>query len=203
MSQIQTETNTMKTLIFTLTLFGLFILPACGGSEAEGNEEDATDTVATTDETEHEEGGAAFEGVEKGNYLLYGQTDIDDEGAVSVAEMGEKIASNGKFEGKVQVEIAEVCQKAGCWIVFNDANGAPIRVFFRDHFTIPIETAIGTSAILYGNTQSDTLDVAFQKHILDDAKEAGKEVTQEEYDAITEDKIETTFDCEAILVAKQ
>ena len=74
--------------------------------------------------------------------------------------------------------------------------------FFRDHFTIPIETASGTEAVLYGDLVMDTLSIDFQKHLLDDAKEAGDEVSQEEYDAITEDKIEASFDCESILVKK-
>ncbi|MBK6525468.1 MAG: DUF4920 domain-containing protein [Crocinitomicaceae bacterium] len=110
--------------------------------------------------------------------------------------------ATGAFTDKVSVKIAEVCQKAGCWITFDDEKGGSIRVFFRDHFTIPIETATGTEAILYGSLVMDTLSVDFQKHLLDDAKEAGEEVSQAEYDAITEDKIETTFDCESILVKK-
>jgi hypothetical protein len=47
------------------------------------------------------------------------------------------------------------------------------------------------------------MDVDMQKHLLDDAAEAGEEVSQADYDAITEDKLELVFDCESILVAKQ
>ncbi len=33
------------------------------------------------------------------------------------------MAANGSFNNKVSIKIAEVCQKAGCWITVNDAEG--------------------------------------------------------------------------------
>lgn len=165
---------------------------------------DHDSTHQATEETHHEEEGAAiaFDGVDKGDYTLYGHTEITADNAVTMTEMFAEMNAKGAFTNKVKVNIAEVCQKAGCWITFNNEKGESVRVFFRDHFTIPIETASGTEAILYGSLVMDTLSVDFQKHLLDDAKEAGQEVSQEEYDAIKADKIETTFDCESILVKK-
>ena len=188
---------------FVLGLTGLLF--ACGGAEEATNENEESDSLATTEETIEEvvEEAVLIEGEDKGDYLLYGYESIEAEGSeIDSPTMLAEAEANGSFEGKVKVEIEEVCQKAGCWITFNDGAEGSIRVFFKDHFTIPTETASGTQAILYGRTVNDTLDVDFQKHLLDDAKEAGEEVTQAEYDAITEDKIETTFECDAILVAK-
>ena len=183
-------------LALSATLF------SCGGSEAAENTDNTIDSTAVVEEPT-EENTLAFDGVDKGAYTLYGHTDIAADGnETSLDEMNTMVESVGTFEGKVAVTISEVCQKAGCWITLENGDSDPIRVFFRDHFTIPIETAAGTEAIVYGIATQDTLTVDFQKHLLDDAAENGQEIDQSEYDAITEDKIEVTFDCEAILVKK-
>jgi hypothetical protein len=176
---------------------------SCAETNTEATNSES-DTTAVIIETEEEaEASLKFDGVDKGTHTLYGHTDINVEGnEITTAEMFEKLANDGNFEGKVIVNIAEVCQKAGCWITFENGESEPIRVFFRDHFTIPTNTLAGTEAILFGSTVQDTLSVDFQKHLLDDAKEAGEKVDQAEYDKITEDLIETTFDCESILVKK-
>lgn len=194
----------MKRIVLGSAVLSALYLSSCCGCGSNVSEGDHHDSTHATEEAHHEEEGStlAFDGVDKGEYTLYGHSDITSDGAVSLTEMFTQMESTGAFNNKVNVKIAEVCQKAGCWITFDDEKGGSIRVFFRDHFTIPIETATGTEAILYGSLVMDTLSVDFQKHLLDDAKEAGEEVSQEEYDAITEDKIETTFDCESILVKK-
>lgn len=189
-----------------LTLIAMTGLVACGGNKEESGDNSNTDSTAvdTTamEEVEvEEETPLAFDGVVKGDYTLYGHSEIDASGdEIAAADMMQTVAETGAYEGKVKVTIEEVCKKAGCWITFNNGDNDPVRVFFRDHFTIPIETAAGTEAILYGQAVQDTLTIDFQKHLLDDAVEAGEEIAQEEYDAITSDKIETTFDCESILV---
>lgn len=196
-----------KFTIAILSLSAIYLSSCCGcgtGSNASHDDSTHVSEHSNHSESNHEEETStiAFDGVDKGEYTLYGHSEITPDDAASVTEMFTEMESTGKFNRKVSVKIAEVCQKAGCWITFDDEKGNAIRVFFRDHFTIPIETPAGSEAILYGSLMVDTLSVDFQKHLLDDAKEAGQEVAQEEYDAIKEDKIETTFDCEAILVKK-
>lgn len=180
-------------------------LSSCGGGESDADSEttDSTDVAETEISIEEEEmpEELTYDGVAKGNYMLYGYSEIEASGdEATVENFTAALAETGEFDGKIAVNIDEVCQKAGCWITFNTNEDESVRVFFRNHFTIPVETTSGTEAILYGQAVQDTLTVDFQKHLLDDAAEAGQEVTQEEYDAITEDKIETTFDCESILV---
>ncbi len=193
-----------KRIITGFILASFTLLQACGGNgTAESTTDSDTTAVVEMDENIEleEENALAFDGIEKGDYKLYGHSEIEFSGdETSIEDMTLSIEETGEFDGKVSVNIAEVCQKAGCWITFNDGNGESIRVFFRDHFTIPTETSSGTAAILYGQAIHDTLSVDFQKHLLDDAVENGDVVSQEEYDAITEDLIETTFDCESILV---
>lgn len=142
-------------------------------------------------------------GDEKSDYLLYGHTGFTPDEAVSTEEMFKSFDENNTFKGAVNIIINEVCQNAGCWInVVKPDSDETVMVFFRDHFTIPIETSSGKEAVLYGELVSDTMTVDFQKHLLDDVVANGEEVGQEEYDAITEDKISQSFDCESILIKK-
>ena len=193
--------GTMK-LFYLLSIFALSALTvSCGGNSEEETEEGTENQEDTTDTSMEDEGAEiAFDGIEKNGYLLYGHTDIDEADAFSTDEMFIEYETAGSFTDKVAISIDEVCQKAGCWITFKNPTDEDVRVVFRDHFTIPIETASGTEAILLGSLISDTISIELQKHYLDDAAEAGEEVDQAEYDAITEDKIELSFDCESILV---
>lgn len=194
----------MKKLIFATSIIIAISVSSCCGCDDDvvvtnGHGHDST----VVEESHHEEETLlAFDGVDKGDYVLYGHSEITPDSAKSVTDMMTEMQTKGTFNDKVSVKISSVCMKAGCWIKIDDEKGGTIHVFFRDHFTIPIETPIGREAVLYGSLIVDTLSIDFQKHLLDDAKEAGEEIPQSEYDAITEDKIETTFDCESILVKK-
>jgi hypothetical protein len=186
-----------------ITILSAGLLMSCGGEEnTETTDGEAVDSVATDVIDETEESTLAFDGVDAGDYTLFGHSEITADETATVDEMFQEFESTGSFNRTVEVKIDQVCQKAGCWITFLDSDDSEVRVFFRDHFTIPIETPSGTDAVLYGALVMDTMDVDFQKHLLDDAKEAGEEVAQEEYDAITEDLIEVSFDCESILLKK-
>jgi len=197
-----------KNLIVGLVLST--ILLACSSEEKEENTEagSSENTEIVEEVIEEESNGeesteVAFMGDEKGDYLLYGHTEFTPDEAVTPKEMFKSFDENNTFKGAVNITINEVCQNAGCWInVVKPGSDETVMVFFRDHFTIPIETSAGKEAVLYGKLVSDTMTVDFQKHLLDDAAANGEEVSQEEYDAITEDKISQSFDCESILIKK-
>ena len=160
--------------------------------------EETTEIDEITEEASTE---VAFMGINKGEFTLYGHTDFDATTSVSIDAMITEFEEAGSFNGSVEITINEVCQNAGCWINFQKSNSEEtVMVFFRDHYTIPIEASNGKEAILYGELISDTLTIDFQKHLLDDAVANGEEVSQAEYDAITEDKIDVSFDCESILI---
>jgi len=188
----------MKRNFLSFLIIG-FMAFSCENNVEENTNENVSEENSEQNDGENE---LAFNGVDKGDYLLYGHVDVDPTETATIDEMLTEFDGTGNFNRKVEITINEVCQKAGCWINFNTPDNENIMVFFRDHFTIPIESSLGKEAILYGSLVPDTLDIEFQKHLLDDAKEAGEKVTQAEYDAITEDKIELTFDCEAILIKK-
>lgn len=193
----------MKRNLILLGLVASFGFFSCGEAEETTEETTENEVIDSTEAIEEEaESTLAFDGVDKGDYTLYGHSEFSADGAATTDEMFVEFETAGSFNRAVEVEIDAVCQKAGCWITFKDSDKNDVRVFFRDHFTIPIETPSGTNAVLLGQLVMDTLTVDFQKHLLDDAAEAGEAVAQEEYDAITEDKIEVSFDCESILIKK-
>lgn len=188
--------------IFTLGILVISCAEAQSETEPTTDNQNETEVIVEEVVSGEESTEVSFMGVEKDDHLLYGHTDITIDDAISSAEMFTKFENEGIFNGKVIVNINEVCQKAGCWINIEKSGDDNVMVFFRDHYTIPIESSAGKEAILYGSLISDTLSIEFQKHLLDDAAEAGETVEQSAYDAITEDKIDMSFDCESILIKK-
>ncbi len=190
---------------FILGLTLSTVLLSCNTAETKT---EITDTIETIDletvkTTEEESTQVAFMGEDKDSYKLYGHTDFDGATAVSLETMFTQFSENNEFTGAINVTINEICQNAGCWINFQKPNSEEtIMVFFRDHYTIPIEASLGQEAILFGQLKSDTMTIDFQKHLLDDAAANGTKVAPAEYDAITEDKIDVSFDCESILIQK-
>ncbi len=159
-------------------------------SDASVNEEHATEDV------EEEEDLVFIDG-----YEFHGIKELNAQGAVTVAEMQAKIAETGAFEGKISTSLTGVCKKAGCWVTIDNPAGDPIRVVFGEHaFFVPTNTEVGREVILEGVAKIDTTTIALQKHFLDDAAEAGEEVSQEQYDAITEDLVSVSFDATGILI---
>ena len=129
-----------------------------------------------------------------------GLEEFDVSSPISIDSMLENVRVEGIFVGQIKGDLSQVCQKAGCWVTFNNSNGDETYVFFKDHYTIPIETPSGTSVVINGQAKIDTLSVDFQKHLLDDASDAGEDISDEDYNAITEDKIDVSFEASGIII---
>ena len=191
-----------------LTIAAAFLLFACGGAETahDDNHTEKTENHEESNEEhseEKEEGNGATVIAEVGGYEVYGQNaEVTPDSAMSTQEFSEIFNQADITKNyKVQITLNEVCKKMGCWSNFKIDDEQTMMVFFKDHYTIPIESS-EKEAIIYGKIVNDTLTVEFQKHLLDDNKEAGDSVSQEEYDAITEDKIQKNFEAESILLKK-
>lgn len=128
----------------------------------------------------------------------YGPVKVDTGKAISVKEM---IADFENKEGRVEytfeAPLNEVCSKAGCWVNIDKGNGETFMVRFKDHFTIPPATPVGTGAYFHGVAYWDTVSVDMLKHF---AEDAGK--PQEEIDAITDPKFEMGFEADGITLKK-
>lgn len=121
--------------------------------------------------------------------------DFDTSAVVLPNEMIAKMEGLDSLEGVVlRTQINECCQKKGCWMTLNMGEGNPeMRVWFKDYdFFVPLD-AHGVNVIVSGKAFMDTVSVADQKHILEDAK-----ASQEEIDAITEVKVELGFEATGV-----
>ena len=169
----------MKKLVYGLVLTG--ILFSCSNEE---NKEDKKDK-------EQKEAQAK---VDAPQVMLRG-SDFDTSAIISPNEMITKMEGLDSLEGIVlRTKINECCQKKGCWMTLNMGEGNPeMRVWFKDYdFFVPLD-AHGVDVVVAGKAFIDTVSVADQKHILEDAK-----ASQEEIDAITEPKTELGFEATGV-----
>ncbi len=131
--------------------------------------------------------------------MKFGKHDVDDSKAMSVNEMMADFKNKtGEETYTFKGEIAEVCSKMGCWISIKQANGESFMVRFKDHFTIPTDTKLGTEAFLHGIAFWDTVSVEDQKHYLEDAGKSEAEMAM-----ITEPKYEFGFEADGIMLKEE
>ncbi len=193
----------MKKTVFTFMIGGAFLASSCSSETKNENQEQHSQSEQHDEahSDEHKEEVKANFPVD--GYEFYGTTEVKPSEAITVEEMVVKVSTDGAFEGNVAAVLDGVCKKQGCWVTMTNKNGESVRVRFKDHsFGVPTDTPEGTEVILRGVATMDTTSMDLQKHYLDDAKEAGQEVSQEQYDAITEDLIEISFISDGILVKK-
>ncbi|MFT5917642.1 MAG: hypothetical protein ACI81T_004159 [Bacteroidia bacterium] len=188
----------MKKVIFPILMLSL-VFSSCGDANADEAPEkkEKEVKVANVAVDEVEEVSYAVEG-----YDYYGVKELTPDDAVAVAEMKSIIDSVGVFEGKVQAKLTGVCKKAGCWVTIQDGED-DIRVMFGEHdFFVPVDTDESLEIVLAGYAQVDTVSIDMQKHFLDDEVEAGESISQDQYDAVTEDLIKVSFVASGILLKK-
>lgn len=101
----------------------------------------------------------------------------------------------GGAEGVYRATIVESCQKMGCWMKVEHPQGE-VMVFMNDHnFFVPKTGVNGLTCYMTGQAYFDTTTVDFQKHLLEDAM-----ASQEEIDAITEDKFDLQFNAMGVVI---
>ncbi len=131
----------------------------------------------------------------------FGQTAVDTETAITTAELLAQFNGKEELEATFKGEITEVCAKMGCWIsVKNPVEGEEdFMVRFKDHFTIPVDTELGSMAYLHGTAIQDTVSVDFQRHLLEDGGMSAEDAEK----AVSEEKITMTFIADGIKLAEK
>ena len=128
----------------------------------------------------------------------YGPVKVDTANAMNVKEMLEAFdEKKGEQAFTFIAPIDEVCSKAGCWINVDKGNGEAFMVRFKDHFTIPPKTKVGTQAYLHGIAYMDPISVDLLRHF---AEDAGK--SKEEIEKITKPEFELGFEADGITLIK-
>lgn len=164
----------MKKFIFPFALATLVV--SCSG------------TTEKTEETENT--------IELGE--SYGPVEVDVTNALSIEEFFNDFEQQDStatytIEGK----IIEICAKAGCWVGVDKGNGDYFMVRFKDHFTIPIDTELGTEAYIHGIARWDSTTV---EQLRFDAYAAGK--SKAEAEAITQPEYSFDFLADGIVLKK-
>jgi len=165
-----------------------FLTSCTNPSETEAPTTDADTTDIVAEEAE--------ETVDP-NQTSFGPNKVDTTKAISVEELLTQFEGKEELEATFKAEINETCSKMGCWINIAKEDGETFMVRFKDHFTIPVETEVGTVAYLSGKAIQDTVSIDMQKHFLEDAN-----APQEDIDAITEVKYGMTFIADGIELVK-
>lgn len=133
------------------------------------------------------------------SYSKFGDS-ISSENALTNSEMMEKFASlkeGDTLSVKFKSSINEVCQKKGCWMTLDLANGEEAFVKFKDYgFFVP-KNAQEKEVIVNGKAFVSIESVDVLKHY---AKDAGK--SQAAIDSITEPKVTYSFMADGVLIAK-
>ncbi|MCO5259664.1 MAG: DUF4920 domain-containing protein [Crocinitomicaceae bacterium] len=128
----------------------------------------------------------------------YGPVEVDSTKAISVQEFFndfEQIEDSKDYT--IKGKIVETCKKSGCWVGIDDGNNDVLTVNFKDHFSIPLDTKLGTYAYMHGTATWDSIPVAqLKEEALDDGK------SQEEIDQITSPRYIFNFVADGITLKK-
>lgn len=125
---------------------------------------------------------------------FYGEK-ITADSAVAVDELATLMGDKSEMPVKITGEISDVCQKKGCWMEIKNANGAPVRVTFKDYgFFMPLDAA-GKTAIMDGIAKVEVTSIADLKEY---AKDAGEDKSAIE--AIKEPKKELVFEAKGVIL---
>lgn len=161
----------MKAYVFALGL--PLVLMACGGKK--------NDTQTNQDTT-------------KTTLQYFGDT-ITEDNAIKSTELMSFMNNKDSAQVKFTTTIKEVCQKKGCWMDVEVANGELMTVRFKDYgFFVPKDAA-GKTTVLNGWCYRTVESVDWLKH---KAKDANK--SQTEIDAITEPDTTYTFMADGVII---
>ena len=183
---------------FIAILFAGALLASCGNEGETSNEGNSTE-METTDSIP-----APLQVVE--GYTHYGMEKVNTDSPLDINTFATALADGTAGSCTIKAELASICAKAGCFVIVDLPDSTQMRVMFKDHFTIPPKTAIGTEAIFTGKVEMKTTPIKDLQHYIDDemkgdnVSDEKKAELQAKYDAITEPKVEPVFKATGILV---
>lgn len=124
----------------------------------------------------------------------YGIVKVDETAAISVAELVTQMdKSKDPQTVTIKSPLSAVCQNAGCWVQVPKPDGKPLMVRFKNHFTIPPSTPIGTEVYIHGMAYWDTVSVKALRHYAEDAGKSFEEINK-----ITQPEFKLNFEGDGI-----
>jgi hypothetical protein len=193
---------------FFVVMAAMFLFVACG------NNPDANEANHDTHENHDHEGhdhDHHDHAEDEGDGVHYGLVEITADEAVSADEVVAKLdAKEGleeialdeetKVEGvasaKVEGEITEVCQQAGCWFRMKTAEGKELFIKMKEHKSIPKDWS-GKTVVAQGNAFIQETSVDELRHYAED-----EGASEEEIAKITEPMVEYKLVAEGVVLKK-
>jgi hypothetical protein len=126
--------------------------------------------------------------------VLYGGK-TTAEGAIDVKSLEQKMASSEKYTGRVKGKVIGVCEKKGCWMKLEQANGDGIMIRFKDYGFFMPQDILGKEVVLDGVAENTTTSVEMLQHYAEDAGKSKEEIAK-----IKDPKKEVEFTASAVLV---
>lgn len=124
----------------------------------------------------------------------YGEK-INADNAISVDELATVMGDKTEMPVKITGEVADVCQKKGCWMELKTADGKGLRITFKDYGFFMPKDCHGKTAIAEGIAKIEETSIA---DLQEYAKDAGK--SAEEIAAITTPQKELVFEANGVIL---
>ncbi|MCH8553859.1 MAG: DUF4920 domain-containing protein [Schleiferiaceae bacterium] len=155
------------------------LLLSCGQNSEEAN----TATAEVVEET----AAPAYE--------IFGDENMTPDNVLEADELFAMLETTDSANVKIAGVITECCQKKGCWMDLELANGKSMLVRFQDYeFFVPMNSA-GKETIIEGMAKRQVLDVDWLRHQAEDAGKSAEEIA-----AITEPEERLTFMATGVLI---
>ncbi len=120
---------------------------------------------------------------------------IDEDGAVYIDEFTAMMDGKDSMEVKIRAIAQDVCQKKGCWMKVELADGETMRIKFKDYgFFVPKDIS-GKEVVFSGKAFVETTSVEDLKHYAEDGG-----ATAEEIEAITEPETKISFLADGVMI---
>lgn len=124
----------------------------------------------------------------------FGEIRVTNTDVISIAELVNIMdKSKTPYTTTLKAPLSAVCQNAGCWVQVAKPDGKALTIRFKNHFTIPPSTPIGTESLIHGVAYWDTVSVKALRHY---AEDAGK--TMDEINKITQPEFKLNFEGDGI-----
>jgi flagellar biosynthesis component FlhA len=176
-----------KTTLFFASA-ALLLVTACNQA-TEGKESGAEENVEQATEASEE---VAEESKQEDNH--FGQM-LAVEGAKTIDEFATMMEGKDSLRVKIRAVATDVCQKKGCWMKVETADGSLMRIKFKDYgFFVPKDIT-GKHIVFEGLAFRDTVSVEDLRHYAEDGGQ-----TEEEIAAITEPEINTSFIADGVVI---
>lgn len=104
---------------------------------------------------------------------------FDVAGAITVADLKNKISSQDSMLVKVSATITETCTRMGCWMDIKDEAGEDIKVRMKDHnFFVPKEGCEGKKCVIEGYAYRTTFSEEERLHYAEESNMSAEEIAK-------------------------